>query len=42
MSQRGGATVDEIAGSPAIYVSGPDAVAAIIRKAAGAARAATT
>src|SRR5436853_1981134 len=42
MSQRAGATVDEVAGSHAIYVSRPDAVAAIIKKAAGAARAATT
>jgi len=42
MSQRAGATVDEVAGSHAIYVSRPDAVAAIIKKAAGAAKAATT
>jgi pimeloyl-ACP methyl ester carboxylesterase len=40
MSQRAGATVDEVAGSHAIYVSRPDAVAAIIKKAAGAAKAA--
>src|SRR5947209_10662442 len=31
MSQRAGATVDEVAGSHAIYVSRPDAVAAIIK-----------
>jgi pimeloyl-ACP methyl ester carboxylesterase len=42
MSQRAGATVDEVAGSHAIYVSQPDAVAAIIKKAAGAAKAAAT
>ena len=42
MSQRAGATVDEVAGSHAIYVSRPDAVAAIIKKAAGAANAAAT
>src|SRR5438105_7468665 len=41
MSQRAGATVEEVAGSHAIYVSRPDAVAAIIKKAAGAAKAAT-
>jgi pimeloyl-ACP methyl ester carboxylesterase len=40
MSQRAGATVDEVAGSHAIYVSRPDAVAAIIKKAAGATKAA--
>src|SRR5260221_11391614 len=39
MSQRAGATVDEVAGSHAIYVSRPDAVTAIIKKAAGAAKA---
>jgi len=39
MSQRAGATVDEVAGSHAIYVSRPDAVVAIIKKAAGAAKA---
>ncbi len=39
MSQRAGATVDEVAGSHAIYVSRPDAAAAIIKKAAGAAKA---
>src|SRR6266705_4946884 len=38
MSQRAGATVVEIEGSHAIYVSRPDAVAAIIKKAAGAAK----
>jgi pimeloyl-ACP methyl ester carboxylesterase len=42
MSQRAGATVDEVAGSHAIYVSRPDAVAAIIKKAARAAKAAAT
>src|SRR5882724_6413849 len=42
MSQRAGATVDEVAGSHAIYVSRPDAVAAIIKKAAGAAKAAAS
>src|SRR5437870_13091928 len=42
MSQRAGATVEEVAGSHAIYVSRPDAVAAIITKAAGAAKAAAT
>ena len=42
MSQRARATVDEVAGSHAIYVSRPDAVAAIIKKAAGAAKAAAT
>jgi len=42
MFQRAGATVDEVAGSHAIYVSRPDAVAAIIKKAAGAAKAAAT
>ena len=40
MSQRAGSTVDEVAGSHAIYVSQPNAVAAIIKKAAGAAKAA--
>ena len=40
MSQRAGATVEEVAGSHAIYVSQPNAVAAIIKKAAGAAKAA--
>src|SRR3977135_9290 len=42
MSQRAGATVDEVAGSHAIYVSRPDAVAAIIKKAAGTAKAAAS
>jgi len=42
MSQRAGATVDEVGGSHAIYVSQPNAVAAIIKKAAGAAKAAAT
>jgi pimeloyl-ACP methyl ester carboxylesterase len=41
MSARAGSTVVEVAGSHAIYVSQPDAVAAIIEKAAGAAKAAT-
>src|SRR5713226_4469992 len=40
MSERAGSTVVEVAGSHAIYVSRPDAVAAIIKKAAGAAKAA--
>lgn len=40
MAERAGATVDEVGGSHAIYVSRPDAVAAIIEKAAGAAKAA--
>jgi len=42
MSQRAGSTVDEVAGSHAIYVSQPNAVAAIIKKAAGAAKVAAT
>jgi len=42
MADRAGATVDEVAGSHAIYVSRPDAVAAIIEKAAGAAKAAAS
>ena len=42
MAERAGATVDEVGGSHAIYVSRPDAVAAIIKKAAGTAKAATT
>jgi pimeloyl-ACP methyl ester carboxylesterase len=41
MSERAGSTVVEVAGSHAIYVSQPDAVAAIIEQAAGAAKAAT-
>ena len=41
MSQRAGSTLVEVAGSHAIYVSQPDTVAAIIEKAAGAAKAAT-
>jgi pimeloyl-ACP methyl ester carboxylesterase len=40
MAQRAGSTVVEAAGSHAIYVSQPSAVAAIIKKAAGAAKAA--
>jgi pimeloyl-ACP methyl ester carboxylesterase len=35
MAQRAGATVVEAAGSHAIYVSKPDAIAALIRRAAG-------
>ena len=42
MSQRAGATVDEVSGSHAIYVSRPDAVAVIIEKAAGVAKAAAS
>jgi pimeloyl-ACP methyl ester carboxylesterase len=42
MAERAGAKVDEVGGSHAIYVSRPDAVAAIIKKAAAAAMAATT
>ena len=41
MSQRAGSTVDAVAGSHAVYVSQPNAVAAIIEKAAGAAKAAS-
>jgi pimeloyl-ACP methyl ester carboxylesterase len=40
MAQRAGSSVVEAAGSHAIYVSQPDAVAAIIEKAAGAVKAA--
>jgi pimeloyl-ACP methyl ester carboxylesterase len=40
MSERAGSTVVEAAGSHAIYVSQPNAVAAIIEKAAGAVKAA--
>jgi pimeloyl-ACP methyl ester carboxylesterase len=40
MSERAGATVVEVAGSHAIYVSRPEAVSAIIEKAAGAVKAA--
>lgn len=40
MARRAGATVDEVAGSHTIYVSQPNTVAAIIKKAAGAAKAA--
>jgi pimeloyl-ACP methyl ester carboxylesterase len=40
MSQRAGSTVEEAAGSHSIYVSQPEAVAAIIEKAAGAVKAA--
>jgi pimeloyl-ACP methyl ester carboxylesterase len=35
MSKRAGSTVVEVAGSHAIYVSQPNAVAALIEKAAG-------
>lgn len=42
MSKRAGSTVVEVAGSHAIYVSQPNAVAAIIEKAAGAAKAAAS
>src|SRR6185369_5180563 len=41
MSERAGSTVVEVAGSHAIYVSQPDAVAALIKQAAGGAAAAT-
>jgi len=41
MAQRAGSTVAEAAGSHAIYVSQPNAVAAIIEKTAGAVKAAT-
>ena len=41
MSKRAGSTVAEVAGSHAIYVSQPDAVAALIEKAASEVRAAT-
>jgi pimeloyl-ACP methyl ester carboxylesterase len=40
MAKRAGSTVVEVAGSHAIYVSQPNAVAGIIEKAAGAAKAA--
>jgi len=40
MAKRAGSTVVEVAGSHAIYVSKPNAVAAIIEKAAGAVKAA--
>jgi pimeloyl-ACP methyl ester carboxylesterase len=42
MSERAGSTVVEAAGSHAIYVSQPNAVAAIIKKAAGAVKAAAS
>jgi pimeloyl-ACP methyl ester carboxylesterase len=42
MSKRAGSTVVEVAGSHAIYVSQPNAVAAIIEKAAGAVKAAAS
>jgi pimeloyl-ACP methyl ester carboxylesterase len=38
MAQRAGATVSEVAGSHAVYVSRPDAVAEVIRQAAAALR----
>jgi len=41
MSERAGSTVVEVAGSHAIYVSRPDAVAALIKQAAQGAAAAT-
>ena len=41
MSQRAGSTVVEVAGSHSIYVSQPDAVAALIKQAAQGAAAAT-
>jgi pimeloyl-ACP methyl ester carboxylesterase len=40
MAERAGATVVEVAGSHAVYVSQPNAVAALIEQAAGGARAA--
>ena len=42
MSKRAGSTVVEVAGSHAIYVSQPNAVAALIEKAAGSAKAAAS
>jgi len=42
MAQRAGSSVMEVAGSHAIYVSQPEAVARIIEKAAGAMKAATS
>ena len=36
MAQRAGATLSEVAGSHAVYVSRPDAVAEVIRRAASA------
>jgi hypothetical protein len=36
MSERAGATVVEVSGSHAIYVSKPDAVAALVEQAANA------
>jgi len=42
MSERAGSTVVEVEGSHAIYVSQPNAVAAIIEKAAGAVKAAAS
>jgi pimeloyl-ACP methyl ester carboxylesterase len=42
MSKRAGSTVVEVAGSHAIYVSQPNAVAALIEKAAGKATAAAS
>lgn len=40
MSQRAGSTVEEVAGSHAIYVSKPQAVAALIKEAATGTKAA--
>ena len=40
MAERAGSTVVEVAGSHAVYVSRPDAVAALIEQAAGEVRAA--
>jgi pimeloyl-ACP methyl ester carboxylesterase len=42
MAERAGATVVEVAGSHAVYVSRPDAVAALIKQAAGATMAAAS
>ena len=42
MSERAGSTVVEAVGSHAIYVSQPNAVASLIKKAAGAGKAATS
>jgi pimeloyl-ACP methyl ester carboxylesterase len=42
MSERAGSTVSEVAGSHAVYVSRPEAVAALIEKAAGVVKAAAS
>ena len=42
MAQRAGSSVEEVAGSHAIYVSQPDAVAGIIKKAASTTKAAAS